>query len=212
MEYQKLAETYFPFIRRHFLPLALGFVGMMFLSYGLISLLASKNSQNQVVFEPGPSETSGSLASATLSQQIVVDIEGAVERPGVYKLKSDARIQDVLISSGGLSAKADRSWVSKNLNLASKLTDGAKLYIPTQGENYTSGSSVLSAQATQNSSGLININNSTAGELDSLPGIGVVTAGKIINGRPYAALNDLLEKKIVGSKVFLQIKDKISIY
>lgn len=206
MDSSRLVETFLPLIKRHYLPLALGILGLILLVYGLISLLASKNSQNQVVFEPG-----NASASATLSEKIFIDVEGAVAAPGVYRLNSDARIQDVLISAGGLSAKADRSWVSKNLNLASKLSDGAKLYIPAQGESYSSGNSVLGVQTAQNSTGLIGINSASEKELDSLPGVGVVTAGKIINGRPYTALNDLLDKKIVGTKVFSQIKDKISL-
>jgi len=210
-EMNTFIEQYLPLIKRNFLPLALGFIGLIFLSYGLISLLTSKNSQNQVVFEPGnPQSTSGS-ASVTLAQ-IVVDMEGAVVRPGVYKLNQDARIQNALISAGGLSAKADREWVNKNLNLASKLNDGAKIYIPAAGENYTSSNSVLGVQATQNSSGVVNVNSASLAELDNLPGVGTVTAQKIINGRPYKALNELLDKKIVSSKVFSQIKDKISIY
>jgi len=65
---------------------------------------------------------------------IFVDLEGAVEKPGLYELPAGARINDLLIRAGGLSARADRDWVERNLNLAQKLADGVKIYIPRRGE------------------------------------------------------------------------------
>jgi competence protein ComEA len=131
-------------------------------------------------------------------------------KPGVYKLSQDARMQDAFISCGGLSSSADRNWVAKNINLAVKLTDGAKIYIPKLGEQTSSSSSYSSGVALTSS--LININSASEQELDSLSGVGPATATKIINSRPYGSINDLLDKKIVGSKVFQTIKDKISVY
>ena len=58
----------------------------------------------------------------------------------------------------------------------------------------------------------ININAASEQELDSLPGIGPIYAQKIINGRPYSSIDELLSKKIVGSKVFEEIKEKITVY
>ena len=68
------------------------------------------------------------------SQELVVEISGSVEKPGVYKLAASSRVEDLLILAGGLSASADRNWVETNLNRAAKLTDGQKIYIPKQGE------------------------------------------------------------------------------
>lgn len=184
---------------KYWLPIALAAFGMIFFVYGLISLIGSTSSKDEIRFE-----------HQELSPQITkiqVDVEGAVSKPGVYKLGTGSIIQDALIASGGLSNEADREYVSKNINLASKLSDGAKIYIPKLGENaenLVSGSSV--------STGLININTASEKELDTLPGIGSVTANKIISGRPYLSVNDLLDKKIVSSKVFTQIKEKITAY
>jgi competence protein ComEA len=58
----------------------------------------------------------------------------------------------------------------------------------------------------------VNINTASESELDTLPGVGNVTAGKIISNRPYNALDELLSKKVVNTGVFEQIKDKITIY
>jgi competence protein ComEA len=142
---------------------------------------------------------------------ILVDVEGAVVKPGVYKLPVESRIQDGLIAAGGLSAKADREYVAKTLNLAIKLTDGTKIFIPTLGEP-TGSEPVLGATTVGATNALINVNTASESQLDSLPGIGPVTAQKIISGRPYGSLDELLSKKIVSAKVYAQIKDKIAIY
>lgn len=184
---------------KYWLPIALASLGMIFFIYGLISLVGSASKKDEIKF-----------VHQELSPQITkiqVDVEGAVSNPGVYKLAIDSIIQDALIASGGLSKDADREYVSRNINLASKLSDGAKIYIPKLGENaenLVSGSSF--------STGLININTASEKELDTLPGIGSVTANKIISGRPYLSINDLLDKSIVSSKVFTQIKEKITAY
>jgi competence protein ComEA len=139
-----------------------------------------------------------------------VDIEGAVVIPGVYKLTQNSIIQDALVASGGLSAAADRDWVSKNINLAAKLSDGAKIYIPKIGEITTS--SPQTSTTDTSTSALVNINTASSDALDALPGVGPVTVDKIVNGRPYQNINELLDKKVVSSKVFSEIKDKISTY
>lgn len=132
---------------------------------------------------------------------IKVDIEGAVERPGVYEIPNDSRIQDVLITAGGMTAKANRKYVSENINLSQKIYDGQKIYIPEISD--LSNLSILSD--------LVRINTSTEQELDSLPGIGLTTARKIITGRPYQSISELVEKHLVNQTTFNKIKDKISL-
>lgn len=145
---------------------------------------------------------------ASVSAQISIDIEGAIVNPGVYELSSGSRIQDLLIKAGGLAGWADRDWISQNLNLAAKLVDGGKVYIPKIGEK-SSGAAVLGYENTQDK---ININNASSGELDKLAGVGPVTAQKIIDGRPYQAIEDLINRKIINKSTFEKIKDKISLY
>lgn len=197
MEIEQVKAQLLPILKKHYIPLGLGFLGLIFLGYGLISLLGSRQSASENVVFEGGGNNEGSISQKSIS----VDVEGAVVKAGVYKLAADARIQEALIAAGGLASTADRNWVSKSLNLAARLTDGAKIYIPETGE---------SVPAVNNTLGLININSASEQELDTLPGIGPVTAQKIIGARPYNSINELLDKKIVGSKVFSQIKDKIS--
>lgn len=206
MDFQELLKQYKPFLKQHYLPMALGLLGFILLAYGLLSMLGSSSSPADVVFDAGSEDASES------AQTMLVDVSGAVVAPGVYRLTADARIHDALIAASGLSFEADREWIAKNLNLAAKLTDGAKVYVPRQGEVRSGSLASPAGKVGGVSSGFININTASEGELESLPGIGPVTAKKIVENRPYAAVDDLFTKKIVGSKVFSQIKDKITVY
>jgi len=214
MDSQELILKYSPFLRNNWLALSAGIIGMILLGYGLIGLMASSSTSKDIIFEKG--DESSQEASAEnknlITKEIMVDVEGAVVSPGVYRLPQDSRIKDALIAAGGLSSSADRDWIAKNLNLAAKVIDAGKLYIPFTGENIRSSTSYSGMGNASAMSDLININTASEQELDSLSGIGPVTAQKIINGRPFQAVEDLLSKKIVSSKVFEQIKDKISVY
>lgn len=77
----------------------------------------------------------GTVQGTLAGQKMVkVDIEGAVQKPGVYEIPNDYRIQDVLITAGGLTVKANRKYLSENINLAQKVSDGLKIWIPETGE------------------------------------------------------------------------------
>lgn len=207
MDTQEFVSKYSPLIKKHWLPLSLGALGMTFFIYGLIVLIGGRESSSDgIIFEAGSDQ--GDLGNTA---QIVVDIEGAVISPGVHKLSLDSRLKDALVASGGLSEHADRAWVSKNLNLAQKLSDGAKIYIPKIGENKKDDIN-LGGSLENSLKGQINVNTASIKELDALPGVGVVTAQKIIDGRPYGTIDDLLSKKVVNSRVFEKIKEKITVY
>lgn len=146
-------------------------------------------------------------ATPTASAQLVVDVQGSVVKPGVYTLASDSRVKDALIAAGGLADNADREWVAKTLNLAQKVTDGIKIYIPNKDSKSVVNSSVLGTKSTT-----LNINNCSLSDLDSLPGIGATRAQAIVDGRPYTTIKELVSKKILPQSVFEKIKDSISIY
>jgi competence protein ComEA len=186
-----------------YLPLGIGLAGLVFLSIGLMQLMGAKNTSAVTPLDP-PKTVSPAVS------QITVDVEGSVQNPGVYRLNSSARVQEALIASGGLSGDADREYVAKHINMATKLIDGGKVYIPKIGEiqaqTADSGatSDVLGTQTTQ-----IDINSASSEVLDSLPGVGLVTAQKIIAGRPYSSVEELQTKKVVNKKVYDEIKDKV---
>ncbi len=66
---------------------------------------------------------------------IVVDVEGAVFKSGAYAIPENSRVQDALIAAGGITQDADQKYFEQNINLAAKLVDGAKIYIPINGED-----------------------------------------------------------------------------
>ena len=198
-----------PLINKNVLPLLLGTAGLIFFGYGLMSLSAPKKDKPDILFEAA--SDSAKQNSSGQAGEIAVDVEGAVMNPGVYKLKADSRVQDALVAAGGMNEEADRDKVAKGLNLASKVTDGAKIYIPANGEEIAaSGGSGGGSVMGDSASGMVNINSASLSELEDLPGIGKVTAEKIIDNRPYSVVNDLLEKKVVGSSVFDKIRDKVT--
>ena len=159
------------------------------------------------------------LESSTEGQDgiggVVVEVAGAVENPGVYQLSEGARIEDALIAAGGISADADREWMEKILNRAAKITDGQKIYIKHIGEesaNILGVSSGSGGGLPANSEGVININTASQKELESLWGIGPVTAQNIIEHRPYSSVEELLQKKILKTNVYETNKDRLSVY
>ncbi len=212
--FQSFKDNLKPFIKQNWLPLALGLVGLILFIYGLIALLGSASNKSDLTFKPAK-PASDSAILKTNTQNIVVDVEGAVVKPGVYTLNQGARVQEALVLALGLSEKADRNWIEKNLNLAAKLSDGAKIYIPRVGEVQSNRTNVVQGVSlgtdTVTSNALINVNTASGAELDTLPGVGPATAEKIINNRPYSTVDELLSKKSVNGKVFSQIKDKVSV-
>jgi len=143
-----------------------------------------------------------------LGTEIWVDVQGGVVRPGVYSLREGDRVKDALIAAGGLGGQADREAVAKYINLAEKIKDGTKLYIPVIGE---SGEENWEDGRVQGlSTGRVNINTATKSELDQLWGVGEARAQTIIEGRPYQTIDEV--KKVLPSNVYEQIKDMITVY
>lgn len=180
------------------IPLIIGLVGVLLVSVGILTtLFFNQQKESEIEIVSGEEETS----------TVWVDLAGAVMQPGVYELPSGSRFKDLLARAGGLSASADREWVEKNLNLAQKLEDAQKVYIPSQIE--TTGE--VAGEETF-VSGKININTATASELDTLWGIGEVRAKDIIGNRSYSSIDELLTKKIIPANVFERIKDEITVF
>jgi len=187
-------------------PLILGGVGIILFILAVSFVVKSQTENNDVLFS---TESSGSA-----NMTIKIDIQGGVMTAGVYNLKEGSRMADALSAAGGLSADADREYLAKYLNRAAKLTDGQKIYIPSVGE--VAGSQSANDHSTSLGTGLaqkkLNLNTASSAELEALPGIGPATAGKIVSGRPYQTIEDLKNKKIVGSALFEKIKDLISVF
>ena len=119
--------------------------------------------------------------------EIVVHVDGAVANPGVYDVPTGSRVTDVIGAAGGLTDDADQT----KINLAAKVADGSKVYIPKLGEALSASTFQGDSLKGGSQTNLVNINTASEAELDTLPGIGPVTAQKIIVSRPYSSLEEL---------------------
>lgn len=154
-----------------------------------------------------------------LAETIVVDVEGAVAEPGLHLLPDGSRIGDAIAAAGGYAPRVDIAAAATQLNLAQKLTDGAKIRVPSLGDAAAAAQS-LSAGNNEGSGdppaagGPINVNTASADQLDTLPGIGPVTAAKIIAAReetPFASVDELLSRQIVGPSTFEKLRDLVTV-
>ena len=171
----------------------------------------------------GPASAGGATSGGDTagSGQIVVDVDGAVAHPGLYKLPPDSRVQAALAAAGGLSPQAD----VHRINRAAKLHDGQKLYVLSQGESAPplaasngqgcEGQSCTSSDGADAGSdaegqGLVNINTANATQLTQLPGVGPAIAQKIIDYRtangPFTSVDDLTKVPGIGAAKLAQIK------
>lgn len=185
------------------IPIGLSVLGTVLILGGIFaSGLGKSNSSNRSF----PKE---SLVNT--EKLLSVDVSGAVKNPGVYQLKGEPRIRDAILAAGGFAETANTEYISKYLNMAQKLSDGTKVFVPAVGEIGIGGGNA-GIVAGANVEAKVNINTATQAEIEALPGIGPVTAGKIISGRQYSAIEDLLNKKIVSKAVFEKIKDSVTLY
>lgn len=184
--------------------IAVGMVGLGLLGYGLWEVIKPREVVVEIIRnqEVGNSDKSG---------QVVVDVAGAVENPGVYRLQVGSRIGDALVAAGGVSGKADRNWISQNINLAKEIKDQEKIYIPVMTGTGNGATSQQTSESTK-SQGKISINTASAGELDSLPGIGEVRVKAIIENRPYAQVEELVSKAKIPQSVYEDIVNLVSVY
>lgn len=154
------------------------------------------------------------------TSEIIIHIAGAVNEPGIKKLKEGARIEDAIQMAGGLTEDADIS----NVNLAYVLEDGVKIKIPSyqdaqdpeEDEIMTDGigENIIENIASSNSN-KININKATEEELKNLPGIGIELASRVVkyrdeNGK-FSNIEEIKNVSGIGDSKFEKIKDLISV-
>jgi len=151
-----------------------------------------------------------------VNSKVMIDVGGEVIKPGVYELNNGDRVNDALVAAGGLSAKADRDWVEKNLNKAEKLVDGQKIYIPNQVESEklkVESKNILGSSTTETK--IVRLNTATLEQLDTLSGVGPSIAQKIIDYRTAnGGFKNVEELKLVsgiGDKLFEKIKDDVAL-
>lgn len=145
------------------------------------------------------------------SEEIMVHISGAVNNPGILRLDSSKRVVDALDLAGGARDDADLDRV----NLAARLHDEEKIYIPKVGEVQENMTTLASSPSSSGPASKININSADLSELTKIPGVGEKTAQKILDYRAnnsFSSIEDVKNVPGIGDKKFESMKDYISTY
>ncbi|HEX9804398.1 MAG TPA: ComEA family DNA-binding protein [Candidatus Dojkabacteria bacterium] len=170
--------------------------------------------QNSLAFENVSQEEIYTQDADTHNDSAYAFISGQVQIPGVYEIFRGETVVDLVEKAQGFSEKADLAYIHKCMNLAQKLVDEQKVYLPAVGEYNSCTSETADSQSNQSqvsSNGSISINNASQSELETLPGVGESTAMKIIENRPYETIESLKEVKGIGDATFEKLKSKISL-
>ena len=169
----------------------------------------------------------GAATASTVSAVIVVDISGAVQRPGPVRLGTSARVDEAIAAAGGATSDADLARV----NRAAILGDGERVYVPRRGEEAVpetvNGSGATGATGPTGPDGLsapggaaaksaiVNLNTATVDELDTLPGVGPATAQSIMEYRSehgrFNRIEDLLEVRGIGNAKFATLRSRVTV-
>ena len=158
-----------------------------------------------------PAPTASSAASAThgsTAALIYVHVAGAVRKPGLYELPAGTRVAGAIEAAGGPTRRADLDQV----NLAEVLGDGIKLDVPEQGEAVAS---VPAPPGTAAAPGLVDLNSADQALLETIPGVGPVTATAIIQHRTeigsFTALEQLLDVTGIGPATLESLRPYVSL-
>lgn len=164
-------------------------------------------------YQPVTEQKPEQSPSSEKEKWVVVDVKGAVKKPGIYRLAKDSRVHDAIRMAGGTSAEADLLKV----NLAERLSDGKVIYIAKKGEEIPEIAWVDQASSTVGSekTGKININTATAEVLEQLNGIGPKKAQAIVRYReengPFSSVDEIAKVPGIGEKTLDQFKEQITL-
>ncbi|MBP2241696.1 competence protein ComEA [Cytobacillus eiseniae] len=157
-------------------------------------------------------ETSESITEEVVETVVIVDVKGAVNRPGVYEAETDERVIDMINKAGGLNDSADEA----KINFAIRVEDEMVIYVPEIGESLDEGDGfILASGESSQKDGKVNINSADEAELQTLPGIGPSKAKAIIDFRdkngPFKAIEDLKLISGIGDKSYEKLQEFIKV-
>ena len=155
---------------------------------------------------PPPPIPTAAASSTTAPTPLYVDVVGAVRRPGLYRLRHGARVADALARAGGATRRASLELV----NLAAPVADGEQVVVPRRG----TADGAAAGNGTGAAAGPVHLNTATLEQLDTLPGIGPVTAQKILDYRQqhgaFASVDELDAVPGIGPARLEQLKGQIA--
>lgn len=193
--------------RRQILVLGLGLLAAL-------ALVGTRLARSGTAVEQRPSAALAPVGrSAAPASRLVVDVVGAVRRPGLYRLRDGSRIADAVRRAGGATRHADVALI----NLAAPLVDGMQIVVPARA--VASASSVTSASSSPLAGASapavrVSLSSATEEQLDTLPGIGPVTAKKIVDWRtthgPFASVDALDAVPGIGPARIEQLRDLVT--
>ncbi len=157
----------------------------------------------------GTQEEAGDDAEAETAGEVIVDVAGKVKRPGIVVLPAGARVHEAIEAAGGLDGRVDTT----SLNLARELGDGEQVLVGVEPAAAPGGGAPAGSASAGGA--VVNLNTATLEELQSLPGVGPVTAQAILtwreeNGR-FASVDDLLQVTGIGEKTLATLRDLVSV-
>ena len=150
------------------------------------------------------------VAEAPARSLLVVHVVGEVRRPGLYRLRDGARIADAVHRAGGALRDADLAAV----NLAAPLVDGVQILVPARAVGPSGSPAGSAGGATGAATGPVSLSSATVEELDQLPGVGPITAQKIVDYRtehgPFASVDDLDAVPGIGPTRIEQLRELVT--
>ena len=156
---------------------------------------------------PGP-DSSGPASGG----ELVVEIVGAVPRPGVYRLPAGSRLVDLVRLAGGYGPRVDTARAELELNLAAPVHDGDHVRVPSRDDEAIA--SALPTGGAAAPGALVDVNTATQAQLEELPGVGPATAQKIIAARdeaPFGAVEELRSRGVLGEKTFEKLRPLVTV-
>lgn len=215
-------KTYIEMLKEYKWQIALPAAAGLLMATFLIFSQPAKSDQTGLTDFPQTEQTSSSQeqteeTSTEVSEepsQLVVDVKGAVAKPGLYTLEAGARVNDAVKAAGGLTSQAD----PKSVNLAQKLSDEAVVYVASKEENIsvvtsTTASSAMSPE--EKSTSLVNLNTATEADLQTISGIGAKRAADIIAYREanggFKSVDDLNNVSGIGDKTMESIQPYVTV-
>jgi competence protein ComEA len=184
-------------------------------SFAVLALVGHRFAQVGAANKPETVAAPLEPETKTLARPLlVVDVVGEVRRPGLYRLHDGARIADAVRRAGGAKPKADLAA----LNIAAPLVDGIQILVPSRarpaGAPATAGAGGSAAAGTGAPTMQVSLSSATIEELDQLPGIGPVTAQKIVDYRtangPFASVDDLDAVPGIGPTRIEQLRELVT--